>query len=177
MIRLFFVGDGPRDSATLPAVVRGILEKDVLPEFQQWKELRLGGKGNDRKLKYAVRHAMHANLEGVVAVVDRDRDRERLQTLAAARAEDRQTGVSFPTAIGCAAPHVEKWLVSDRTALQGCFPKGSSAEFAALQASRKPKDDLNTMFRDHGIQYMDGLALCSRTSSKSPDAREGRTAA
>jgi hypothetical protein len=41
MISLLVVGDGPRDEATVPALVAGILGIDVVAVFRAWKSLRV----------------------------------------------------------------------------------------------------------------------------------------
>lgn len=163
MTRLLIVADGPRDQATLPSLVGTIVGKAITPEFLPWRRLRVHspGKGNrsGRKLKFAVRKAKVENLEGVVAVVDRDHEEDRLKDLTDARTEDRNIGVDFPTAVGCAVPHSEKWYVSDRAALAVCFPHGTEDEFAALQRSKKPKDDLDALFATHDVVKMEGLRI------------------
>jgi hypothetical protein len=165
MIRLLIVADGPRDEATLPPLVETIVGKSIGAQFVPWRGLRVHspGKGNrtGRKLKFAVRRAQSDNLEGVVAVVDRDRDEDRLRDLTDARADDRAGGVNLPTAVGCAVPHSEKWYVSDRTAMKVCFPGGTDADFEAIQRSRKPKDDLDGLFAAHDVPKIEGLRILS----------------
>src|SRR5712675_1440937 len=93
---------------------------------------------------YAARQARDANLEGLVAVVDGDRDgRSRLRVLTKAREEDRQNAFVFPTAIGCALPHVEAWLVSDREALEVFIPAVAAGDLDAVHRSKRPKEALD----------------------------------
>jgi hypothetical protein len=164
MIALLFVADGPRDEAALPPLVKGILDREIRSEFQPWARLHRGGKGYGRKLKFAVRQARFAKLEGVVAVVDRDRDDDRLKALTSARGEDRREAPPFPTALGCAVPHVERWLVSDRAALEehlSCGPE----ELDELQRSGKPKQHLDRILNEQRLDKLESLrSLASRLS-------------
>jgi len=67
--------------------------------------------------------------------------------------------VNFPTAVGCAIPHSEKWYVSDQTALRVCFPRGTQDDFEVLQRSNKPKDDLDKLFAAHDVPKVPGLQI------------------
>ena len=55
MIHLYFVGDGPRDEATLPRLVERIRGAEVNGPFKEWRHVRLHGKsGYAGKMKFAV---------------------------------------------------------------------------------------------------------------------------
>lgn len=125
-MRIGFVGDGKRDHHTIPRLMERILGAEVEQEccrFQSWKNIRLNrGRGYGKKLKFAVRQARDAELDGVVATIDADRANpgERLKTLIAARQEDRQDPALtlLPTALGEAVPHLEAWLLDDQPAVR-----------------------------------------------------------
>ena len=42
------------------------------------------------------------------------------------------------------------------------LPNGTDAEFERLRDSRKPKDDLDEMFKSHGVNRMEGLSTLAR---------------
>lgn len=120
MIHLLFVGDGERDAATNPHLVATIVETEVEPATTSWARLNAAGKGHDRKLLFAIRDARDNGLEGVVATIDQDKSpgRERLKSMRAARTKDRETPPPLPTALGCADPHAEAWLLDDAVAVR-----------------------------------------------------------
>ena len=128
MICLFFVGDGARDEATVPPLVRTILQIDFSTLFQPWARLhaaerrgrpgrRLRGYG--RKLLYAIR---------------------------AARAADRQQAPSLPTALGEAKPHAEAWLLDDPAAVREALELPGNAPIPSVRQSRHPKDTLHGLW-------------------------------
>src|SRR5438046_2607642 len=91
-MKLLFVGDGPRDCATVPHLVSGILSSPVEPQRRAWKQIELfRGTGYGRKLLFTMAEARTLELEGVVATVDRDAAsaNERLSELKDAREHDR----------------------------------------------------------------------------------------
>jgi hypothetical protein len=127
-MQLLFVSDGPRDAATIPEIVRTILNTLINVEFVEWKRIQLArGSGYRRKLRFALLRARDHSLDGVVATVDRDtaEARARLLALSTAREEDRNDpGVSpMPAAIGEAVPNTDAWLLDDAKALRTvlCF--------------------------------------------------------
>ncbi|HEV7224363.1 MAG TPA: hypothetical protein VGN42_16760 [Pirellulales bacterium] len=139
MIHLFFVGDGPRDGATLPPLVERILGAEVSVTFREWRPLHLRGKGGyGGKLQFIIRAARDAGASGLVAVVDRDKDprRRRLRDLAAGRAGDRASAPPFPTALGEAVPHVEAWLLDDLAAVRQSLRLAVAIEIQSMP--RKP---------------------------------------
>ena len=156
MICLFFVGDGARDEATVPPLVRTILQIDFSTLFQPWARLhaaerrgrpgrRLRGYG--RKLLYAIRAARVAQADGLVATVDRDKaPGGRLGRLREARAADRQQAPSLPTALGEAKPHAEAWLLDDPAAVREALELPGNAPIPSVRQSRHPKDTLHGLW-------------------------------
>ena len=140
MIRVLFVGDGPRDAACLPAIIRTLIETDPGSPFRAWRHIRVGG--YDRKLLFAIRAARDEKLDGVVAVVDSDKEkpRERLRKLQAGRDKDRVRFASLPTGLGEARPHVEAWLLDDATAVREALQLSTKAMVPTIrQAKGNPK--------------------------------------
>ena len=141
MIRLLFVGDGPRDEAILSPIVGGILQTQTTGTFRSWKSLRLHGtgrrkqkgpsskiKGYRRKLRYARGIAAGEGLVGVVAIVDADRapPGSRLRKLRKARKDERAAGYDLPIAVGEAKPHTEAWLLDDAQAVRSALTLGEA---------------------------------------------------
>jgi hypothetical protein len=146
MIRLLFVGDGPRDKASLPPLVSTILANEVECEFRAWKEIRQHrGRGYHRKLLYALALARDSRMPGVVAVVDADTQpiRQRLRELQDARKKDRASNPPLPTSLGEARPNVDAWLLDDATAVREVLDLSSDAEIPSVRSVRDPKDSLN----------------------------------
>ncbi len=119
MIRLLFIGDGPRDHVTVPHLISRLLGIPVKADSRAWRELRLAGGGYRKKLRFAIRQARDAGADGVVATVDTDKNepRSKLNELKAGREEDRASSPPLPTALGEATPHGEAWLLDDRVAV------------------------------------------------------------
>jgi len=145
MIRLLFVGDGPRDEASLPPLVGTILniKIDNGSEFRAWKSLRVGG--YPRKLLFAIRIVRDRQLPGLIAVVDSDRQpaRLRLRELQDARKKDRVSNPPLPTGLGEARPNVDAWLLDDATAVREALRLPSDFEVPSLRNVPDPKDALN----------------------------------
>ncbi len=144
MIRLLFVGDGERDAATNPHLVATLIGTTVEPEATPWPRLNEAGKGYDRKLLFAIRTARQKGLAGVVATVDKDRSpgRDRLRDLKAARAKDRETAPRLPTALGCADPHAEAWLLDDPVAVRKVLGLDKAAAIPNVRKVESPKNEL-----------------------------------
>lgn len=119
MIRLLFVGDGERDAATNPHLVTLITGTEVESTTIPWPRLNEAGRGYDHKLLFAIRSARRDGLEGVIATIDQDKSpgRDRFRALQAGRTRDRETAAPLPTALGCADPHAEAWLLDDEVAV------------------------------------------------------------
>lgn len=147
MIRLLFVGDGERDAVTNPHLVKVITGADVEGDHRAWKELRLAGGGNGRKLKFAIRQARDAKMDGVVACVDQDKSPagERLRDLVNARKEDREKEVVLPTALGCANPHAEAWLLDDAVAVRAVLQLDNMIAIPTIRRVDSPKEELHRL--------------------------------
>ncbi len=150
MIRLLFVGDGPRDGMTVPRLVESILGVSVQEEVKHWKDLHLSaGKGLSRKLLFALRQAKDRKLAGLVATVDTDNDRarERLKELRDARAQERSRLPPFPTVLGQADPHGEAWLLDDPAAVRQAFGLPGDAPIKSVRRTKSPKEKLEVLKR------------------------------
>lgn len=144
MIRLLFVGDGERDAATNPHLVEKIVGDEVEPTARPWARLHGAARRYSRKLLFAIREARAVGLDGVVATVDQDksRGRERLRELEGARDKDRETGPPLPTAVGCAKPHAEAWLLDDPVAVRRVLGLPGDAEIPNVRHTVNPKGEL-----------------------------------
>jgi hypothetical protein len=147
MIRIHFVGDGPRDGATVPHLVQKILGLDVDPSTNHWARLNAGGQGYSRKVLFAILQAIDAGAAGLVAVVDRDKDDawSRLRKLQEGRELHRQKRPPFPTALGEAVPHGEAWLMGDPIAIKEALDLKDDVAIPSLRRIKDPKGDLNRL--------------------------------
>jgi hypothetical protein len=147
MIRLLFVGDGERDAATNPWLVATITGTAVEPTAIPWPRLHSAGRGFDRKLLYAIRKARHDGLQGVVATIDKDGSpgRDRLRDLEAGRTKDREQAAPLPTALGCADPHAEAWLLDDPVAVRQALRLDTVADIPNVRKTVSPKDALTAL--------------------------------
>ncbi len=156
MVRLRIVGDGERDAATLPPLLRTLLPHKFQDESTPWPVRLHAGqrkvrgyalKGYGRKLYYVLRSARSAGVDGVAACVDadKDRNRERLKQMIEAREADRSELPSLPTALGEARPHNEAWLLDDPAAVRKglCLPKDT--EVPAVSRVAYPKAELERL--------------------------------
>ncbi len=121
-MKVWIVGDGHRDKAMLPPLLRSILEVELNCEFKTWRDVRLRKGGYDNKLAYFMRQILATRKPWrLVAVVDADgspRGR-RLNKLKTKREEERQKqNHPIPTALGEAFPHGEAWLLDDSEAVK-----------------------------------------------------------
>jgi hypothetical protein len=150
MTQILFVGDGPRDDATVPHLVRSILAVEFAREFRSWNELRLHrGRGIGRKLRYAMAQVRDRDLTGLIATIDSDKapQRERLRELQAAREHDRAKHAPFPAALGEACPHLEAWLLDDPVATRTALQLPTDAQIPTVREIPSPKDKLQELVR------------------------------
>lgn len=148
MIRLLFVGDGERDSATVPHFVETILDTKIAPTTRIWARLHgPAGPGYTRKLLYALRVARDLDVPGLVATVDSDRERkgERLKTLQDGRAADRERHPPMPAALGEALPHAEAWLLDDAIAVRTGMALPEDVKVPSVGRTRHPKNALHDL--------------------------------
>ena len=150
MIKVYFVGDGPRDEATLPYLVESILGIKIEPRAHSWKSLHLrSGKGFQKKLRFSVTRAIDDDAAGVVAVVDRDKSeaRSRLRELQQERDDHRSKFPPFPTALGEAAPHGEAWLLADENAVREALSLKTDVPIPNISKTRNPKGALEGLIQ------------------------------
>ena len=162
MIHLYFVGDGPRDGATLPRLVERILGAEVDGPFKEWRHVRLHGKsGYAGKMKFVIRAARDADANGLVAAVDADKDpqRRRLRDLIAGRDADRSSAPPFPAALGEAVPHADAWLLDDPAAIRQALQLASEIEIQTVRQTNNPKATLQSLIERSEIETDDLLAI------------------
>ncbi len=155
MIRVHFVGDGPRDGATVPYLVANILRVEIEPKAQNWKDIHLrSGKGYPKKLRFSVLRAIDDRAAGLVAVVDRDKSeaRSRLRELQEERDDHRKTRPSFPTALGEAAPHGEAWLLADHNAIRRRWGSTMRWKFQVFTGRKDPKSVIESLIQQSGYR-------------------------
>ncbi len=147
MIRLLFVGDGQRDAALGPALVGNLLRAEVQGGFRAWARVNAAGKGYDRKLLFALRQARDDGYAGVVATIDRDSSRgsERLRSLKRGLERDRFRQAPLPTALGCADPHAEAWLLDDPVAVREALGLPGSHAIPSVARESDPKRALQAL--------------------------------
>lgn len=147
-IRLLFVGDGPRDEAAVPELVRTLLGTQISAEFEPWARLNVRGKGYERRLRYATRQARDRRVSGLVATVDRDlaSRRQRLKELVDGRDAERQTPTPLvPTALGEANPHLEAWLLDDQVAVRRTLRLDGDHPLPNVRSVSSPKAELDDL--------------------------------
>lgn len=146
-ISLSIIGDGPLDEAMLPPIIGNILEVEVNSRFDAWKSLRVHG-GYPGKLKYAIRRIIaNGGDQGLVAVVDQDKDQkgDRIDQLKRAREDSRSLGV--PTAVGRAIPHGEAWLLDDPEAVKTGLGLPAGARVPSPRRVGSPKYALTGLYQ------------------------------
>lgn len=162
-MKLLIVADGPRDEVTLPPLLKTILNHSVECEFEAWGRLhqRGSGRGYDRKLKFAIKQARSRGKVGLIAVVDRDKDRSdaRGRDLKQARDNERATAPAYPTALGVADPHVDVWLLDDAVAVRKSLGINAATDVPNVRQSRNPKAELDKLIDTAGGDRMNALRL------------------
>lgn len=160
MLRLQIIGDGHRDVATVPQLVRGVLGSGFQHSARTWqsygrlhrRQKKVPGhvlRGYGVKLFYVLQAARAAGDDGVVATVDADRDRrhERLAQLETAREADRARHTALPTALGEARPHSEAWLLDDPVAVREGLGLARNADVPVVVRCDYPKDSLEDLHK------------------------------
>jgi hypothetical protein len=161
MIRIHFVGDGERDAATVPHLVIDILQTEIDPTTTNWPRLNSAGKGYPRKLRFAMKQAIDAGADGLVAVVDRDKaeKRSRLKELQAGREEWRANPAMppLPAALDEASPHGDVWLLADPVAIRQALELGDDVEIPSVRKTKEPKAALNELIK--GSKYRNEMDI------------------
>lgn len=155
MIRVYFIGDGERDAATVPHLVINILQIEIDPTTTHWPRLHSGGAGYPKKLRFAMKQAIDAGADGLVAVVDRDKaeKRSRLGELQSGRQAWRAnpTMPPLPAALGEASPHGDVWLLADPVAIRQALDLSDDVEIKSVRKTKEPKATLNELIK--GSKY------------------------
>lgn len=180
MIHLYFVGDGPRDEATLPCLVEQILGNKVRPSFPKHPHLRLhGSRGYRGQIRFAIRAARDLDAGGIVVFVDADKDPKgrKFRELRAGRDADRAASPPFPTALGEADPHAEAWLLDDQAAVRKVLQLSSDIEISTVRQTKNPKATLQSLIEQSEIESVDLLAIlaaiaCEVNLSRCQHAKE-----
>jgi hypothetical protein len=173
MIRIRFVGDGKTEARTLPQLVAKILDVEVQPASTEvWRNIRVG-KGYAGKLAFVMRQASDAGDQGVVAVVDRDREPkgDRLRTLRDARVAYRAKHPLHPTAVGEADPHGEAWLLDDPIAIREALQLDARIEVLTVRRTKDPKDVVNSLIRGSKYRHDDVLDVLTDIASRVDSVR------
>lgn len=156
MKKVLCIGDGDRESVSLPELVRKLLSIEVDTEFQAWHRLHdTGGRGYRRKLKYAVIvSARSSRSDAVVAVVDRDTDQNdgKLRELRETRNEIKLSEEGHvQVAIGEAIPHFEVWLLDDPVAVRLSLALERSHSITDSRNCSSPKSELDKLISQSEI--------------------------
>ncbi|MCK6483929.1 MAG: hypothetical protein L6R00_07330 [Phycisphaerae bacterium] len=144
------MGDGKSDEAVVPRLVERILGTGVAEDARGWARLHGSGRGYHKKLRFAILAAKDSGAAGVVATIDRDRDRRgaRLKALREGRAQHRGSAPPFPTAIGEAVPHLESWLLDDPIAVRRALRLPDDHKIPSPTRVDSPKETLERMWRE-----------------------------
>lgn len=147
-MNLYYVADGPRDKAVVPELVKRVLPTARMAHFRSWK-LHLRGGGYRKKLRFAIRAARDAGLDGVVATLDQDSEKKgrRCQELRAGRDEERldPKHAPMPVATGEACPHTEAWLLDDDVAVRSSLSTPPDQPVQSLKNCKDPKQALQVL--------------------------------
>lgn len=160
MIRVLFVVDGPRDQFIVPPIARKTVGISQDSPWVAWTTLRVNKddrtlRGYEPKLSFTMRLAVDQALHGVVATVDTDRDKrgDKLRRLRNGRAEQRNNGITTPTALGEATPHAEAWLFDDATAIRSVLQLPKDRELPVVTAMPSPKDALDELITVSSVSH------------------------
>ncbi len=145
MINVHFVGEGPRDEQSMPALVASITQTPFQPTFSAWTKYRVHS--FRKKLLLALHNARESNADGLIASTDQDTaGPAKLRELHAARDADRQDNPPLPTALAVPNPHFEAWLLDDKVAVQEVY--GIPTERVRnVDEVDDPKAELSALFR------------------------------
>ncbi len=145
MINVHFVGEGPRDEQSMPALVASITQTPFHATCSKWTSYRVHT--HHKKLLFALHLAREANANGLIASTDQDTvGAAKLSELQEARAGDREVNPPLPTALAVPNPHFEAWLLDDKVAVQEVY--GIPTErIPNVDEVDNPKAELSALFR------------------------------
>ncbi len=145
MIKVHFVGEGPRDEQSMPALVGSLTPTRFQATFSKWTRYRVHS--HRKKILLALQLARDANANGLIASTDQDNvGPAKLTELKDARAEDRRENPPIPTALAVPNPHFEAWLLDDKVAVQEVY--GVPTERVPnVDEVDNPKGELAALFR------------------------------
>ncbi|MCC7291945.1 MAG: hypothetical protein IT449_07790 [Phycisphaerales bacterium] len=153
MIRIQILGEGSRDEAAAPPLVENLLGRRISAAFTAWSSpsiQRFHQKGLSklgRRLLYVLARASADGVQGVVAIIDGDQlEGERLAALKAGRRRHREKYPPIPTALGCAIPHFEAWLIDDPVAVREVLRLPADCEVSSPTRTSSPKLVLHALF-------------------------------
>ena len=147
MIQVTFVGDGERDAATVPHLASSILGIPIEAKCVHWARLNSAGTGYPRKLRFAIVQSIDAEAEGLVAVVDRDKakERSRLRELQAERSTIVMPGGTSPSPSAkrpLMATH-GYWMTPPR--FEKPLKSTTTAAITSVRRTKDPKTNLNEL--------------------------------
>jgi len=187
-LRVLIIGEGRHELGTsdgdpgpegqlgaLPRLVHRLLGNPESIEYD-CRSLRsvmhVRGKARNgfaRKVKGAMRTAMLEGHDGVVVVIDRDRepDRERIGALRDGR-DSMQADVPVPCAVGTAVETFDAWMIADLTAVRAA--KGDQARIPTNPESLAGKEGTGTHPKDlAALIFGAGLARAYSTVAENAD--------
>lgn len=159
-MKIAFLGEGPRDHAIIPKIVEKLLDQGIDASFLEWAgvELRLHGGGIERKLLIALLNAQRDSRDALVATIDADKTKkDRLAAMIDGRALHREKHPSLPTALGCAEPHAEAWLLDDPVAVRTALGLPAATAIPNVRDTKVPKKTLDQLIESsprEGVDHM-----------------------
>ena len=151
MIKVHFVGEGPRDEQSMPALVASITQTPFQPSFSDWTDYRVHSRGFHKKLLLASQRARESNADGLIASTDQDTaGPAKLRELQEARDADRQDYPRLPTALAVPNPHFEAWLLDDKVAVQNVYEIPTDS-IPNVNRVDNPKAELHALYRSSGL--------------------------
>lgn len=159
-MNIAFLGEGPRDHAIIPKIVEKLLGQGITPSFQEWPRLNQAG-GIQKKLFYASLVAQRSRRDALVATVDADKTKkDRLDAMIEGRTRHREKHPPLPTALGCAEPHCEAWLLDDPVAVRTVLELPSTTPVPNVRDTKVPKQTLDQLIESspREIDHMAFLA-------------------
>ena len=153
MIKVHFVGEGPRDEQSMPALVGSLTPTRFQATFSKWTKYRVNSHG--KKLRLALQLAREANADGLIASTDQDTaGPAKLHEFREARAADRHDNPPLPTVLAVPSPHFEAWLLDDKVAVQEVY--GVPTERVPnVDEVDNPKAELSALFRSCELSAAD----------------------